>query len=80
MTLDQLYEFFGWCTLINYVVLLYWFAMFVWAHDRVYRLHCRWFRLSEESFDAMHYGGMGLFKLGIFFFNLVPYLVLRFAL
>jgi len=79
MTLDQLREFLGWCTIINYAVLIYWFIMLVWAHNLVYRAHSRWFRLSEEAFDAMNYGGMGLYKLGIFVFNLVPYLVLRFA-
>jgi len=80
MNLEQLQAFLGWCTVINYIVLVYWFVMFVWAHDWVYGLHRRWFRLSEEGFDAMHYGGMGLFKLVIFMFNLVPYLVLRLAI
>jgi hypothetical protein len=31
------------------------------------------------SLNALHYGLMGMYKLGIFLFVLVPYLVLEFA-
>jgi len=30
-----------------------------------------------EQFDAIHYAGMTVFKLGIILFNLVPYIALR---
>ena len=55
-----------------------WLVAFIVARDFVYRIHGKWFRLKPESFDAMHYAGMGLFKGVIVIFNLVPYLVLRF--
>ena len=29
------------------------------------------------QFDAIHYAGMTVFKLGIILFNLVPYIALR---
>ena len=44
---------------------------------RLVHLPCRWFRLSAEQIDAINYGGLLLFKLGIFLFNLVPYIALR---
>jgi len=34
------------------------------------------FRLSDEQFDAIHYGGMSIYKIGILLFNLVPFIVL----
>jgi len=74
MAPEQLRSVLGWCTLINYALLLFWFAMFVLAHDWLHRLHGRWFSVSKEKFDAIHYTLMGVFKLGIFLFNLVPYL------
>jgi len=37
----------------------------------------RWFHLSVEQFDALHYAGMALFKIGILLFNLVLYIVLQ---
>lgn len=41
------------------------------------RLHGRYFRMSTEPFDRIHYAGMALFKIGIILVNLVPYIALR---
>ena len=38
-------------------------------------IHGKWFRLSDERFDAAHYSGMAHFKIGIMLFNLVPLIV-----
>jgi len=65
-----------WCTVVNYGVLLWWFLFFRFAHDWMYRFHGRWFRISMEQFDAIHYGGMAIYKIGILLFNLVPYVAL----
>jgi ABC-type uncharacterized transport system permease subunit len=65
-----------WCTIINYVILLVWFLTFVLAKDWLHRLHGRWFHLSGEQFDAIHYAGMAVYKVGILLFNLVPFIVL----
>ena len=77
MEIEELRSVLGWCTLINYAVLLYWFAMVVLARDWMRRLHGRWFSLSDENFDAVHYALMGVYKLGIILLNLAPYLALR---
>jgi hypothetical protein len=42
----------------------------------MYRLHSRWFRISEERFDAIHYAGMAAYKIGILLLNLVPFVAL----
>lgn len=77
MSVETLRDAFLWCAVINYGVLLVWFLFFILAHDWMHRLHGRWFRLSVEQFDAIHYAGMAIFKLGIILFNLVPYIALR---
>ena len=61
-----------WSLVVNYAVLLVWFAAIALAHDRVYRLHTRWFRLSRETFDALHYGGMAAYKIGTLLLNVAP--------
>lgn len=61
-----------WSLAVNTTLLCLWFAGFVWAHDALYRWHTHWFRLSPETFDAIHYAGMALFKIGIFLLNLAP--------
>ena len=66
-----------WCAVINYGVLLVWFLFFLLARDWMYGLHSQWFHLSREQFDALHYVGMALYKIGILLFNLVPYITLR---
>jgi hypothetical protein len=69
-------DFLLWCTGINYAILLVWFLVFVLARDRIHRFHGRWFRLSAEQFDAVHYAGMAVYKIGVLLLNLVPYLAL----
>ncbi len=77
MNIDTAGSILLWCAAINYGVLLCWFLLFVFAHDWMLRLYGRWFRLPATHFDAIHYAGMGLYKLGIILFNLVPYIALR---
>ncbi len=72
----MLREFLLWCTVINYGILLWWFLWIVYAHDWIKKFHGRWFQLSNEQFDAAHYNGMAIYKIGIFLFNLVPLIVL----
>jgi hypothetical protein len=38
----------------------------------MYLLHSRWFKFSVETFDAMHYAGLSVYKIGIILLNLVP--------
>jgi len=76
MSIEATRTFLLWCTVIDYGVLLVWFLVFVFAHDWILRLHGRWFRLSPDQFDALHYAGMSTLKIGIMLFNLVPFIAL----
>jgi Family of unknown function (DUF6868) len=49
MSIDALHKMVLWCAVINYGVLLVWFLFFIFAHDSIYLLHSRWFRLSVEQ-------------------------------
>jgi hypothetical protein len=70
-------DFLLWCTILNYLVLLLWFVAFSLAHDWMLKLHGRWFHLTAAQFDALHYGGMAVYKIGILLLNLVPYIALH---
>ena len=76
MTIHEIRNALLWCTGINYGIILIWFGAFCMAHDPLYRLHSRWFKLSVESFDSLHYAGMSIYKIGILLLNLVPVIVL----
>jgi hypothetical protein len=66
----------AWCAGINYAILLLWVGLFVCAHDWMYRMHLRWFKLSREVFDALNWGAIAVYKLGIILLNLVPLIAL----
>jgi len=72
LTLEFLRSFLLHCLIVNYVVLLIWFAAIVFAKNWIRRLHGRWFNLSEATFDAIHYGGMAAYKVGVLLFVLAP--------
>jgi len=76
MNIELARTFLLWCAVVNYVMLMMWFLGFAFAHDWMHRFHGRWFHLSREQFDALHYGGMSLYKIAILMFNLVPLIVL----
>lgn len=76
MRIETAKDFLLWCLVINYGILLAWFLAFRLGRTWIFRLHSRWFQLSEERFDAIHYMGMAAYKIGIFLFNLAPYIAL----
>ena len=76
MTVEIIRNFLAWCSVINVGVLIYWGLFFTLAHDFVYQIHGKWFKLSVEKFDAIHYAGMAFFKMSIILFNIVPYIAL----
>jgi hypothetical protein len=77
MDLETVRDFFAWCTVINWGLLLFWFLYFKLGHDWIYKCHSKWFDIPVDKFDAIHYGGMAAYKMGTILFNLVPYLALR---
>ena len=76
MTIEMVRGMFGWCCVINMGLLLWWFVMLILAHDWVYRVHGKWFKLSVEQFDSIHYAGIAFYKIAVFVLNVVPYIAL----
>lgn len=79
MTIEMLQTVLLWCSVINLALLTWWWLFFWLAHDFVYRVHTRWFQLTVEKFDAIHYAGMAVFKLFVLGCNVTPYLALWIA-
>ena len=76
MTMHEIKNALLWCLGLNSVFLLIWVGLFVFAHDWVYQMHCRWFKLSVETFDAIHYAGITGYEIGVLLLNLVPLVAL----
>jgi hypothetical protein len=79
MTIELVRAVLGWCIVINMGILLWWFLWFILAHDFIYRFHGKWFKLSEQQFDGIHYAGMAIYKIAIWLFAITPYLALHIA-
>ncbi len=79
MVIDVTRDAFLWCFVINMGILLWWAGFLLFAKDWVYALHSRFFNISRQHFDMIHYAGMTFFKVFIFAFNLVPFIALSIA-
>ena len=77
MRIDVVRNFFLWCAVINYLVLVFWFLLLVFPHQWLYRLWGKWFSLTAEQFDTINFAGIALYKVCMLLFNLVPYIALR---
>ncbi|MFK5925839.1 MAG: hypothetical protein QM483_04320 [Desulfuromusa sp.] len=77
MTVELFQAVLGWSALINMAILIWWFLFLSFAHDWTYEMHSRFYMISRESFNNIHYVGMMIFKLFIFMFFIVPYIALR---
>ena len=65
--------------LLGYGLLLLWFLAWMLARDAIHALHMRWFRFERATFDALTYGLLGLCKILVLVFFLVPWLALQLA-
>jgi hypothetical protein len=65
------------CFLGGMLLLVVWFAWFVFAGDWIYQVHSRWFQIPRQSFDAIHYTGMAVTKIAIILFFLLPWIAIK---
>jgi hypothetical protein len=77
MTIEIMRKILAWCVVMNIALLVWWFIFIAFAHDWAFKLHRKWFNISRETFDAIHYAGMAFFKLGTLLFILIPYFALH---
>ncbi|MEW4528430.1 DUF6868 family protein [Maioricimonas sp. JC845] len=76
MDIATLKGFFLWCTVMNGVVLGTWTVLVLTVPHLVFEPVYRFFRISRQSFDLLSYAYIGLYKILIIVFNIVPYLSL----
>ena len=76
MDIETARAFFMWCTIINVALLIFSFLICAFARDLVHRAHSRLFPMSREAFNVVIYSLLGLYKVLVITFNLIPYLAL----
>ena len=76
MDIATLTRFFMWCTILNIGLLMLSFLILAFNGDFVYKLHNKWFPMPRETFNMIIYSFLGIFKIIVFAFNVVPWIVL----
>ena len=76
MDIQTLTTFFMWCTIINMGLLILTSLVCIFLADFSYRMNNRFFSISREAFNVVLVCFIGLFKIFVIVFNLVPYIAL----
>ncbi|KAA1262219.1 hypothetical protein LF1_47810 [Rubripirellula obstinata] len=77
MTLNEIANFLGWCTLINFGLLILSTTALVVGRNFVANLHAKWFEVDAADLRKSYFQYLANYKLLVLVFNLVPYLALR---
>lgn len=77
MNIETIRDFLGWCTLINFGVLLLMTTSLMLLRPMISRLHARMFGFNESLLPLEFYRFIAYYKMAVIIFNLVPYLALR---
>ena len=76
MNITILRSFFKWCTIINGGLLILWSMLIRFAGHWVFGVHSSWIPITEDAYHVAIYMLIGLFKIIVIAFNLVPYIAL----
>ncbi len=77
MSLEILRAVLGWSALLQLGLLFSWWLLFLRVHDAVYQTCSRWFKLTPEGFDTANYAAIGFYKVLVWAFFIIPWLVLH---
>ena len=77
MDIELLTNFFMWCSIVNISLLVLSFLLWLVASDRIYALHGTWFPMPRQTLNVIFYCLLGLYKIIVFVFNIVPWVVLE---
>jgi len=73
MNIDQLTELFKWLTIINVAFFLVGSVLTMLMRKVGCKIHGKMFGITEENVSIILYGWLGLYKIMILVFNIVPY-------
>jgi len=77
ITLGAIQEILGWCTIINFGLLLLTSIALSSMRDTIVRVHSKMYSLSEQDLSRAYFQYLAQYKIVIIVFNLAPYIALR---
>ncbi len=76
MTLDQLTELFKWMTIINFGLFILSSLLIMVLRKIFCKIHSKLFGIDEDKVSIILYGYLGVYKIAVIVFNIVPYVSL----
>lgn len=76
MTLQQLTEFFKWMTIINIVLFALSAVLIMILRGFICKMHGKMFGINEDKISVILYSYLGVYKIFVITFNIVPYIAL----
>ncbi len=77
MSIDKIHDFLLWSTVINFGLLLFSVVMIITTKNFIYRLHGKIFNLEKEQITLSLYLVLGIYKILIIVFNIVPLIAIE---
>lgn len=77
MSVVQLTEFLGWCTLINVVLLGLTAISVIALKGTISKIHAAMFDVDAAALPATYFTYLADFKIAVLVLNVVPYIALR---
>ena len=77
MNIETLREFLGWCTVVNFGLLLLSSILLVVLRDWVCKIHSRMFDLDEAWVRQSYFTYLANYKIAVIVLNLVPWIALK---
>ena len=76
MNIEQLIEFFKWMSIVNIGLLLFSTFAVLTMKSLMVKMHSKLFGVTETQISQVVYAYLGIFKVLIIVFNIVPYIAL----
>jgi hypothetical protein len=76
-TVETLTEFLGWASVINISILMISSILLILMRKSIMSIHIKMFGLDAEYLSRAYFQYLAQYKIAIFIFNLVPYIVLK---
>ena len=76
-TLEAVTAFFGWTTVINFVLLFVSSVMVITIRGAISRIHGRMFGLETADLSRAYFQYIAQYKIAIIVLSLTPYIALR---
>ncbi len=76
MDFETLTAFFQWMTIVNVGLLALWSVFFLFLPDLTYRTQNAFVAIPRETWNVVMYSFLGLFKILVLVFVIIPYVAL----